>query len=192
MQAFDFTGYRKHPRLNLWARKGCSYFVGAYGQKLAHTYGPAMRAKQKDRGYTAPNMRHFENRLCHIIMGEIFYGDRPVFINSKGKPYFGVCHHLIEDPLNYCPENLLCWLTYSQHSKADKRRRALEAVVPDKDLTIFPYDRLRQLQDPRVLTDEQFASELESIRAQGYHRVDPLVAAAKEPGRDYDMFVEHT
>ena len=190
MQAFDFTGYRKHPRLNLWAKEGCSYFLSVYGHKLTHEYCPQMRAKSKNRGYTAPNLRHYKPRLCHVLMGEIFYGERPVFINSKGNPYFGHCHHLIEDPLNYAPENLLCWLTFSQHRKADNRRRALEAVVPDGDLTIFPYDRLRQLQDPRVLTDEEFSKELESIRSQGYHRVDPLAAAAKEPNRDFDPFIE--
>ena len=195
MQAFDFTGYRKHPRLSLWAREGCAYFINAYGQKLVHKYSPRMQAKTKDRGYHGPVLgMNYAPRLCHILMGEIFYGDRPVFINSKGNPYFGVCHHLIEDPLNYCPENLLCWLTYSQHSKADKRRRALETVVPDGDLTLVPYDRLRQLQDPRVLTDEQFQAELdymkEELKKHPLVHVDPLAAAASEPARDYDIFVE--
>ena len=178
---FMSRGYQKHPRHNLWGKEGCSYFLNAYGHKLAHQYSPRMRAKTKDRGYHGPVMSDkYDPRLCHILMGEIFYGERPVFINSKGNPYFGICHHLIQDPLKYEPENLLCWLTYSQHSKADKRRRALEAVVPDGDLTLFPYGRLRYLQDPRVLTDEEFSKELESIRAQGYHRVDPLAAAAEE------------
>ena len=177
MQTFDFTGWRKHPRLNLWGHEGCAYFVGASGQKLAHTYGPAMRAKQKGRGYTAPNMRHFENKACHIIMGEIFYGERETFIDSKGKTYFGHCHHLIEDPLDYRPENLLCWLTRAEHSKADKRRQALEAVVPNGDLHVFTYARLRELQNPRTMTDEQFQTELEAIRAKGYHLVTPDCAA---------------
>ena len=112
---FLARGDRKHPLLNLWGHEGCAYFLGAYGQKLMHTYGPAMRAKQKGRGYTAPNMRHFDNKACHIIMGEIFYGERPTFTDSKGKPYFGICHHLIEDPLDYSPDNLLCWLTRAEH-----------------------------------------------------------------------------
>ena len=184
--------YRKHPRFNLWAHEGCAFFLNARGRKVAHDYSPFMRSKHKDRGYMAPTMRSTGGKACHVLMGEIFYGERPVFINSKGNPYFGVCHHLIEDPLNYCPENLLCWLTYSQHSKADKRRRALETVVPDGDLTLIPYERLRQLQDPRVLNDEQFQAELEAIRAKGFHLVDPLAYAAEEPGRDYDIFVERS
>ena len=181
LQSLD--GCRKHPRLILWAREGCSYFLNARGAKIAHTYGPAMRAKTKDRGYRGPVIRQF-TKACHVLMGEIFYGDRPVFINSKGKPYFGVCHHLIEDPLNYAPENLLCWLTYSQHSKADKRRRALEETVPDGDLRSIPYARLRYLQDPRILSDAEFQSELDALRKDLEEhplvKVDPLAAAAEE------------
>ena len=131
-----------------------------------------MRAKSKDRGYTAPNLRHYKPRLCHVLMGEIFYGDRPTFIDSKGKPYFGLCHHLIEDPLDYRPENLLCWLDYSQHHKADNRRRALEAAVPDGDLHVFTYERLRELQDPRTMSDEVFQTELAKIRDK-YKKRDP-------------------
>ena len=171
---FLSRGYRKHPRLNLWAHEGCAYFLNARGQKVAHEYSPQMRAKSKDRGYTAPNLRSYHPRLCHVLMGEIFYGERKVFPDSKGKPYFGHCHHLINDPLNYAPENLLCWLTYSEHRKADNRRRALESVVPDGDLHVFTYERLRELQDPRTMTDDTFESELEAIRAKGFH-VDPSI-----------------
>jgi len=169
---FMARGYRKHPRLDLWAKEGCAYFLSACGTKLAHEYAPKMRAKSKDRGYTAPNLRWYKPRLCHVLMGEIFYGERPTFIDRKGKPYYGLCHHLIEEPLNYAPENLLCWLTYSEHTKADNRRRALESVVPDGDLNLFSYERLRELQDPRTMSDEQFAAELEALHKDNFRR-DP-------------------
>ena len=168
----NLIGCHKHPQLNLWAREGCAYFLSARGHQLAHEYAPKMRAISKDRGYTAPNLRNYKPRLCHVLMGEIFYGERPTFIDSKGKPYFGHCHHLINNPLDYRPENLLCWLTYTEHRKADNRRRALEAVAPDGDLYCFTYERLRELQDPRTLSDEQFQAELEAIRAKGFHKVD--------------------
>ena len=157
----NLIGYRKHPRFRVWAREGCAYFVSDYGRKLKHTYTPFMRSLHKERGYMAPTMRSCRGKACHILMGEIFYGERPTFINRKGEPYHGVCHHLIEDPLNYRPENLLCWLTYSEHRKADNRRRALEAAVPNGDLTRVPYDVLRRLQDPRVLSDDEFPAELQ-------------------------------
>ena len=171
---FLSQGYRKHPRLNLWAKKGCAYFINVRGQKLAHNYSPARRAKSIGRGYRAPSTNCKEgNKACHVLMGEIFYGERPTFIDSKGKRYFGICHHLIEDPLDYRPENLLCWLDYSQHHKADNRRRALEAAVPDGDLHIFTYERLRELQDPRTMSDEVFQTELAKIRDK-YKKRDPL------------------
>ena len=116
-------------------------------------------------------------------MGEIFYGERPTFIDSKGKPYFGQCHHLINEPLNYAPENLLCWLTRSEHRKADSRRRALEAIVPDRNLHVFTYDRLRYLEDPRTLSDADFQTELANLRDEFEHhlyRTDPLELAGKD------------
>ena len=137
-----------------------------------------MRAKTKNRGYTAPNLRNYKPRICHVLMGEIFYGERPVFINSKGKQYFGVCHHLIEDPLNYCPENLLCWLTYSEHRKADDRRRALEKVVPNGDLNGFDYTILRELQDPRSMSDADFDARMEYLRHMYTCDFDPRIFTA--------------
>jgi len=128
-------------------------------------------------------MRQLRGKPCHILMGEIFYGERPTFIDSKGKPYIGQCHHLINDLLNYAPENLLCWLTRSEHSKADNRRSALEAIVPDRNLLVLGYERLRYLQDPRTLSDEDFQKELANLRDElenHLHRTDPLEFAAKD------------
>ena len=105
-------------------------------------------------------------------MALAFYGERQIFVDSRGKSYVGICHHLIPDVLNYRPANLLCWLTREQHAKADARQRALKKVVPDGDLHLFPYERLRELQDPRTMSDEDFQRELESLRAQDY-RIDP-------------------
>ena len=123
-----------------------------------------MRAKSVGRGYRGPIMRSHDKKACHVIMGEIFYGERPTFIDRHGKPYHGICHHLIEEPLNYCPENLLCWLTYSEHSIADRRRRTLESIVPDGNLHILPYEHLRYLQDPHTLSDDDFEKELVALR----------------------------
>ena len=97
-------------------------------------------------------------------MGEIFYGERPTFIDRHGNPYPGICHHLIQDPLNYRPENLLCWLSRPEHSIADRRRRALESLVPDGDLYLLSYEYLRYLQDPRILSDDDFEKQLAALR----------------------------
>lgn len=151
---FMSRGYRKHPYYNLWAREGEAQFLSAYGTPLKHRYAPSQRAKQTKRGYIAPAMRHFGNMKCHILMGEIFYGGRPLYFDKNGKPYVGICHHLIEDPLDYRPENLLCWLTREEHTEADRRRRILEKLYGDLHTINFP--KLRWLQDPRQLAREDF------------------------------------
>ncbi len=147
-----------------------------------------MRAKQVGRGYIAPVVQSGSIQLCaHVAMGEIFYGERPTFTDRNGKPYFGICHHLIEDLLDYSPDNLLCWLKRPEHTKADNRRRALEALVPDGDLHVFTYARLRYLQDPRTLSDADFQAELEALREDlekhPLVKVDPTIAAGEEPDK---------
>ena len=110
------------------------------------------------------------------------YGPCPVFEDPKtGKKYKGHCHHLIPDLKNYRPANLLCWLTREQHTEADRRQRELKKVVPNGDLSLFTYERLRDLQDPRSMTREQFEQELAAIRDAHFTRVDPLARM------EYDM-----
>jgi hypothetical protein len=48
----------------------------------------------------------------------------------------------------------------------------LENLVPDRDLRLFSYERLRYLQDPRTLSDADFQRELDLLRKDGFHR-DP-------------------
>ena len=107
-------------------------------------------------------------------MALAFYGPRPTFIDPKtGKEYVGICHHLIPDPLDYRPANLLCWLTRAEHAEADRRQRALKAVVPNGDLHLFSYERLRYLQDPRTTSREVFETELALIASKNYHFTNP-------------------
>ena len=106
-------------------------------------------------------------------MALAFYGPRPTFTDSKtGKTYVGICHHLIPDPLNYRPANLLCWLTRAEHLEADRRQRALREAVDGGNLYGIPYERLRWLQDPRITSREAFELELAKIREQGFHHYD--------------------
>ena len=60
-------------------------------------------------------------------------------------------------------DNLIGWLTYKQHAVADKRRRALEAVLPDMYCVEPKY--LKTLQDPRKTSDICFDMELNNLRA---------------------------
>ena len=78
-------------------------------------------------------------------------------------------HHLNGITTDNCFDNLLCVLI-PEHRIADNRQKALKIVVPDGDLYLFSYERLRELQDPRVTSDEQFQRELDLLRKDGFHR----------------------
>ena len=54
------------------------------------------------------------------------------------------------------------WLTYKQHSIADKRRRALEAVLPD--MYCIRTVHLKKLEDPRVTSDAEFEEWLNLLK----------------------------
>ena len=156
------------------------YFLNAKGQIAKHTFAPSQINNKGGSSY--PGMRECLPRPCHVIMAITFHGQRPTFIDPKtGKEYGGICHHLIPDKLNYRPANLLCWLTREQHTEADRRQRALRKVVPNGDLSIFTYERLRDLQDPRSMSRELFEQELAAIRDAHFHFGAPLARM------DYDM-----
>jgi len=86
----------------------------------------------------------------------------PIFFDSKGNPYKGIVHHVIENPNDIRMDNLMGWLTYEQHAVADKRRRALEDVLPD--MYCIETKRLKAMQDPRKTNDELFEFELNYLR----------------------------
>ena len=176
LQREDVPGCKQVPRDEvggkiLWAHPD-GYFINALGQNAEHTFSPAMQggrtaANPSSGGFTGsiyPKMRHYRNKTCHIIMAIAFYGPRPTYslpLQGKGGErgsYVGICHHLINDKLDYRPANLLCWLTREQHYEADRRQRALRKILPD--MHALTYDRHRVLQDPRVTTREAFDVEL--------------------------------
>ena len=153
-----------------WAHPD-GYFLNANGLKVKDNLSPS-QLKQYNHGHAVPILRECA-KTCHSLMALAFYGTRPTYTDKNGKEYVGIVHHLIPDPLNYRPANLLCWLTREQHTEADRRQRALRKVVPDGDLSLFTYERLRDLQDPRSMSREQFEIELAAIRNAHFTRVDP-------------------
>ena len=152
----------------LWANPDEGYFMSAYGVKQTPMFSPAMRKKGRKanngkRGLIHPKMRHFGGRLAHRLMFETFANEPcPIFFDSKGNPYKGIVHHVIENPNDIRMDNLMGWLTYKQHWVADKRRRALEAVLPD--MYCIETKRLKTMQDPRKTNDELFEFELNYLR----------------------------
>ena len=148
----------------IWANGEEGYFLSTHGQKLKPLHGPCSRKKGRKenngkRGFSHPQMRNFGNVSAHRLMAAT-YADEPcpIYFDSKGQPYKGIVHHVIENPYDIRVDNLIWWLTYKQHSVADKRRRALEAVLPD--MYAVPTCELKRLQDPRLTSDADFETEL--------------------------------
>ena len=162
------------------------YFLKADGQKVKDNFSPSSQNVRPNMHGRYPILRECA-RECHILMALAFYGERPTYADKNGKPYVGICHHLIPDKLDYRPANLRCWLTREQHVIADRRQRALRKLVPD--LHAFPIERLRILEDPRVTTDEQFEFELAQLRP-GFILVDPAILDDLELTKHYDPFIE--
>ena len=154
----------------LWANPDEGYFMNAYGSKITLGHSPAQRrrnvkGKTHTRGRTHPILRHYGSKRAHRVMFATFADEPcPIFFDSKGNPYKGIVHHVIENPYDIRMDNLMGWLTYKQHAIADKRRRALEAVLPDMycEETIY----LKRLQDPRQTDHIFFEMELNNLRAK--------------------------
>ena len=154
----------------LWANGDQGYFMSAFGVKLTLDFSPTMRKKGSKafsgkRGLMHPLMRHFGGQLAHRLMFATFADEPcPIFFDSNGNPYKGIVHHVIENPRDIRMDNLMGWLTYKQHAVADKRRRALEAVLPDMYCVETAY--LKHLEDPRQTDDLFFNMELNNLRAK--------------------------
>ncbi len=170
---FQYKGCKQVPLEStggkvLWANGDQGYFMSANGVKVKPIFSPAMskkgwKANNYKRGFTHPRMRHFNNQLAHRLMFETFADEPcPIYFDSKGNPYKGIVHHVIENPYDIRMVNLMGWLTYKQHKIADKRRRALESVLPDMYCVETAY--LKELQDPRLTTDEEFQCVLANFR----------------------------
>ena len=153
----------------LWAQGEEGYFLNAFGMKLKLDHSPESRKvgrKNNDgkRGRIHPGMRRFGNKQAHRLMFATFADEPcPIFFDSKGNPYKGIVHHVIENPYDIRMDNLLGWLTYKQHAIADKRRRALEAVLPDMYCVETAY--LKLLQDPRRPDELEFNMVLNNLHA---------------------------
>ena len=151
--------------------------MSAYGVKQIPTFSPAKRKKGSKanngkRGFMHPYMRNFNSQSAHRLMFETFADEPcPIYFDSKGNPYKGIVHHVIENPSDIRMVNLMGWLTYKQHAIADKRRRALESVLPDMYCADTAY--LKELQDPRLTTDEEFQTALDKLSR--FRKVDPNI-----------------
>ena len=162
------------------------YFLNANGLKMSLRYTPTKPSLKNGKSHSEyPKID--DNILCHILMALTFYGERPTFIDRKGKPYVGICHHLVPNPLDYRPENLLCWLTREQHGIADARQKVMRTIVPDGNLNGFDYAILRELQDPRSMSDADFDARMEYLRHMRKCGFDPRIFTAEHLHEFFSM-----
>lgn len=164
----------------LYAHESDLRFVSRYGHVLKIDFNPYNRDPKNNHGHPVPFLRYYGNKKCHILRALAFYGEREIFIDQDGKPYYGQCHHLNADLEDHRKDNLLAWLSRPQHRIADTRQKALKALVPDGNLNGFDYTILRELQDPRTMSDENFQSRLDYIRVMHDCHFDPRIFNAKE------------
>ena len=154
----------------LWANPDEGYFMSDRGNIIKINHSPSCKRRNVkgktgvNRGLIHPILQNFSGKSAHRLMYTTFADEPcPIFFDSKGNPYKGIVHHVIENPYDIRMDNLIGGLTYKQHHVADKRRRALEAVLPDMYCVQTKY--LKTLQDPRKTTDICFEMELSNLRA---------------------------
>ena len=147
------------------------YFVSQYGTKQIPNFPISHRTHgggcyNRKRGIVHPKMRQFGNGQCHRLAAYALsqVTEPPTYVNKHGKTLKKVVHHLISEPMNFCADNLLFWLTGSEHKIADRRQKALAKVLPNGNLHLLTYDRLRKLQDPRETNNEDFQTALAEIK----------------------------
>ena len=156
--------------------------MSAYGVKVKPAYSPSSskkgsKANNGKRGLSHPTMRHFNAQHVHRLMAETFADEPcPIFFTKSDKPYKGIVHHVIENPYDFRVDNLMWWLTHREHHIADKRRRALESALPDMYCADTAY--LKELEDPRLTTDEEFQTALDKLSR--FRKVDPNILMERD------------
>jgi len=90
------------------------------------------------------------------------------------------CHHLNGNKFDNRPMNLI-WLSKTRHRLYDNRLRALKEILGQGAFLFARKDFIRFAR----MSDASFAAMLAKYACQ-----DPLAAAAEEPSRDFDIFVE--
>lgn len=174
----------------LYAHEEDLRFVNQYGQEQEPDFNPAKRDPHKNHGHGVPSMRQFGNRKCHILRALAFFGPRPTFITKKGTVRPCECHHLNGDLTDHRKANILAWLPRSVHDIANARQATLRTVVPNADLNGFDYAILRELQDPRTMSDADFDARMEYLRFMFSCDFDPRIFNADDFHHFFSMPLE--
>ncbi|MBR6304268.1 MAG: HNH endonuclease [Paludibacteraceae bacterium] len=124
---------------------------------------------------TTPNSKYNANRKQRYLTFRHPWNDNEQILVShavyrawsgKPVPLYHQIHHLNGITTDNRFDNLLCVLFREHRSIADVRQRDIQAAVPNGDLTRVSFDVLRRLQDPRVLSDDEFPAELQTLNVE--------------------------
>ena len=182
----------------IYAHESDLRFVSRFGTEQEPCFNPRNRDPKNCHGHGCPFMRNFKSRTCHVLRALAFYGPRPTFVTKKGTVRPCECHHLNGDITDHRKANILAWLPRPVHDIANARQDRLQELVPNGDLRGFDYSILRELQDPRTMSDEDFQSRLAYIRHMRECHFDPRIFTADDfhhwfslPFEEFKSFFEH-
>ena len=187
MQAFEFEGVevRIVPRESI---DGRTFYVSQDGTKGCNVMPNGSIKNCNDTPKTSPNSKDDGRRKQHYLQFKDVFGyhkhilaAHAVYLAWSGKtiPPHHQIHHLTGIVIDNRFDNLQC-LSVSEHRIADARQKALKTVVPEGNLNGFDYAILRELQDPRAMTDADFQSRLEYIRFMVSCDFDPRIFTAAD------------
>ena len=163
---------------------GRTFYVSLDGTKGCNVMPNGAIKKCNATPVTCSNSKYNGTRKQHYLQFKHVFGRHKsilaahaVYLAWSGKtiPPYHQIHHLNGIVTDNCLDNLLCVHFREHRLISDARQKALKTVVPDGDLRLFSYERLRYLQDPSILSDADFQRELDLLREQSITR-DPRSA----------------
>lgn len=174
-KVLGFNGTQLHP-VPREPDNGYRFYVSCDGEIGLRIAPDGLRTLIKGTPTTSANSKDPSNanrKQRYLQFKDAFGFHNPVLVSHavylawSGQPIppEHQIHHLNGIVTDNRIDNLLC-VSISEHFRiADVRQRAIAALLPDGDLRCLPYKRLRYLQDPHGLSDDEFKKELETLRA---------------------------
>ena len=190
MQTYDYNGTPLH-LVPHEPDNGYQLFVSFDGTIGLRINRNGKECLQNAIPTTWPNSANLTdaNRKQRYLMYKQAWGNRigilvshAVYLAWSGKPIppgYQI-HHLNGITTDNCIDNLFCVFFREHHAICDVRQKALKTVVPNCDLRGFDYTILRELQDPRTMSDADFESRMEYLRFMRSCDFDPRIFNAAD------------
>ena len=168
---------------------GRTFYVSRDGTKGCNIMPDGSIKKCNATPVTCPNSKYNGRRKQHYLQfKDVFGHHKPILAahavyiawgDIPSIPLYHQIHHLNGIVTDNCFDNLLC-VDFREHRIADDRQKALKTLVPESNLHGFDYTILRELQDPRTMSDADFQSRLEYLRFMRDCDFDPRIFIAAD------------